>query len=289
MLRLRAVWALGGVLATAMVVAAASAPAAVAGCDRGCLMTALDRYIDRAAAQDFTALALSKGAETRENTLATRPDAGVWKTLKRVRAGYRFADPVTGNAVFAGVFERRDGGLTPLLLRIRLKNRVVVESEIAWNTTPGRYFHPEELLYPDILYEAVVPAARRSTRAELIRIAGLYLDGIGAHSSAGVPLGYRCDKYYLGGKVTNNGPDGVGSCLTSFDGVRAGSPVGRRFPIVDVERGIVVVSFLMPNAYKDRPDATYECEILKVVDGRIRSFEEFGNSSAWPPDSGFKQ
>jgi len=79
----------------------------------------------------------------------------------------------------------------------------------------------------------------------------------------------------------------VGDCVTSFNGIRADPPADRRTPVVDVERGVVLVTFLMPNSYKDKPDSTFEMELIKVVDGKIRSVEEFGNVAAYPPNSGF--
>jgi len=260
---------------------------AAPSCDRACLIRTMDGYLAAATAQRFADIPVARGLNARENTVATALASGVWTTLAIRRAGWTFADPVQGDVVFAGVFQRKDGGLTPMAVRLKVKAGRIAESEIAYNTTPGRYFHPEELLLPDILYEAPVPPARRSTRGELIRIGHLYMEGIGAHSGARVPMGLRCDKYYLGGRVTNAGAGSVGDCLESFNGVRADPPADRRTPVVDEALGIVVVSFLMPNRYKDKPDSTYEIEILKIVDGKIRSVEEFGNTAAYPPASGF--
>ncbi len=274
-----------GALLLALVCAAG--PAAAKNCDRACLERMLDRYFAHAIDRRADPSLLAAHPNIRENTLATPLDRGVWAGIRRKRAGLLFADPSAGQVAFAGAFETRTGTLTPLLVRLKLERGRVAESEVAYNTGPNRFFHPETLLEPDVLYDAIVPPARRSTRQGLIAVAQAYLDGIGAHSGAKVPIGYRCDKYYLGGKVTNAGAAGVGTCLESFDNIKADPPTGRRFPIVDVERGIVLVIFVMPNSYKEKPDSTYECEVLKIVDGKIRSVEEFGNVAAWPPRSGF--
>jgi hypothetical protein len=247
----------------------------------------MDGYIAAAVAGRFQSLPLARGVNSRENTVATAPDQGVWRTLTRRRAGQTFADPVRGNVVFVGVFDNRQGGLTPLALRLKLAGGRIVETEVAHNTTPGRYFHPEELLEPDLLYTTPVPLSRRSTRTALADIGRAYMQGIAEHSGAKVPMAYRCDKFYLGGKVTNTGPGGVGTCVESFNGIRASPPADRRILVVDETLGIVVVSFLMPNGYKDRPDSTFEIEVIKAVDGKIRSVEEFGNVAAYPPASGF--
>jgi hypothetical protein len=266
---------------------AGAADAAKPACDRACLTRAMDGYIAAAVSGRVASQPFARNLNSRENTLAVAPDQGVWRTLARRRAGQIFADPARGNVVFVGVFDNRQGGLTPIALRLKLAGGRIVETEAAYNTTPGRYFHPEELLEPDILYTASVPLARRSSREALARIGHLYMQGIADHSGARVPMGYRCDKYYLGGKVTNTGPGGVGNCVESFNGVRAAPPADRRILVVDEALGIVVVSFLMPNGYKDKPDSTYEIEVIKAVDGKIRSVEEFGNVAAYPPASGF--
>jgi hypothetical protein len=247
----------------------------------------MDGFIAAAVAGKAQASPLGRTLNSRENTVAIPLDQGVWKTLVRPRAGQTFADPARGAVVFVGVFDNRQGGLTPAAVRIKLAGGRIVETEIAYNTTPGRYFHPEELLEPDILYTTPVPVARRSTREALARIGHQYMQGIADHSGARVPMSYRCDKYYLGGKVTNTGPGGVGNCVESFNGIRAAPPADRRILVVDEALGIVVVSFLMPNGWKDRPDSTYEIEVIKAVDGKIRSVEEFGNVAAYPPASGF--
>lgn len=278
-------WAAG--LLASLAVAGAADAAKPAACDRACLTAAMDGYIAAAVSGQLKSQPFGRGLNSRENTLGVPPDQGVWRTLARRRAGQAFADPARGNVVFIGVFDNRQGGLTPLALRLKLAGRRIVETEIAYNTTPGRYFHPEELLEPDILYTATVPPARRSSREALARIGHQYMQGIADHSGAKVPMAYRCDKYYLGGKVTNTGPGGVGNCLESFNGIRAAPPADRRILVVDETLGIVVVSFLMPNSHKDRPDSTYEIEVIKAVDGKIRSVEEFGNVAAFPPASGF--
>lgn len=279
--------AAGAALCAAGLSTPVTVQAAAAACGRACLTGVMERYLAAATGQRFAAIPVGRGLKARENAVATPLGAGVWKTLTRKRAGWTFADPAAGQVAFAGAFDNRQSGLTPLLVRLKVKGGRITESEVAYNTTPGRYFHPEELLEPDILYTTPVPPARRSSRAELIAVGHAYMDGIAAHSGAKVPMSYRCDKYYLGGKVTNNGPNSVGDCLTSFNGVRADPPADRRTPVVDVENGVVLVTFLMPNAYKDKPDSTFEMELIKVVDGKIRSVEEFGNVAAYPPSSGF--
>ena len=231
---------------------------------------------------------LSAHPNLRENTAAVGLDKGVWPTLRRRRAGLTVADPRAGQVAYAGVFDNRQGGLTPLFVRLKIGGGRVEESEVAYGVGPGDLFHPEALLEPDILYDAPVPPARRSARPTLIEVANRYMDGIGARSGANVPIAARCDKYFLGGRVTNSPVTGIGSCEQSFATVRSDPPAGRRVLIVDAERGLVVVSFLLPHPKGGAPGATYTCEILKIVDGKIRSVDEFGADISSTPSSGFE-
>jgi hypothetical protein len=63
--------------------------------------------------------------------------------------------------------------------------------------------------------------------------------------------------------------------------------VNLRVPVVDVERGLVFAMFVIQHAERDPKGSTHVAEMFKVVDGRIRSIEEFSFGGGWPPDSGF--
>jgi len=178
-------------------------PAAATGCDRPCLERVLDRYFAHVIDRRPDRTLLAPHPNIRENTLAVALDRGVWASIRTKRAGLTFADPEAGQIAYAGAFETRAGTLTPLFVRLRVERGRVAESEVAYNTGPNRFFHPEELLEPDVLYDAVVPKARRSTRAGLIAVAQAYLDGIGAsqrclfrrhRNSSKVTLRGRCDQ-----------------------------------------------------------------------------------------------
>jgi hypothetical protein len=61
----------------------------------------------------------------------------------------------------------------------------------------------------------------------------------------------------------------------------------RRFPVIDVEKGIVAALFIIPHGEHSPPNATNVAEIFKIVDGKIRSIEEFSFVGGFPPNSGF--
>jgi len=50
----------------------------------------------------------------------------------------------------------------------------------------------------------------------------------------------------------------------------------------------VVAMFIIPHAERHPPGATNVGELFKIVDGKIRSIEEFSFVAGYPPESGFK-
>ena len=147
------------------------------------------------------------------------------------------------------------------------------------------------LAEPDTLYDAVVPRERRSSRAQLIAVVNGYLEGISKHDGSIPKFSYRCDRYNAGFRWTNNPANppskGGGTCATALDGLTGQAVVNVRFPVVDVTHGVAVVLFIIPHGERKVQGATNVAEVIKVVDGKIRSIEEFGGGGKYPPSSGF--
>src|SRR5690349_16603172 len=95
------------VLATALLatVGSAAVQAQSAGaCDRGCLRTMLDQYLNAVIAHEPSKAPLLLGFRQTENAINVRPGQGVWKTITALgRLQRRFFDPVTGQAGFYGI------------------------------------------------------------------------------------------------------------------------------------------------------------------------------------------
>jgi hypothetical protein len=61
--------------------AATLARAAAPDCDRACLKSALDQYLNAVVRHDPTAAPLLIGFRETENAVVTRPGAGLWQTV----------------------------------------------------------------------------------------------------------------------------------------------------------------------------------------------------------------
>jgi hypothetical protein len=263
-----------------------------AACDASCLNDVLDRYLTQLVLHDPDPLPVADGIVAVENAEDMILGQGSWQTIAEVPAGQRFVDAMNGQSVFMGATKDASGQVGSIFIRLAVNgDGKVTESELF---TKGSYTgasDPATLLTPDILYDAVVPPARRSGRADLMRTVNLYMDGISKHDGSDVPVSERCDRYQAGKKFTNS-PErpverGGGSCQTSLNNLTGQVVVNRRFPVIDVEKGIVAVLFIIPHGERSPPNATNVAEIFKIVEGKIRSIEEFSFVGVFPPNSGF--
>jgi hypothetical protein len=210
-----------------------------------------------------------------------------------------FTDLEQGGAVVAGVAEV-DGTLRPYALRLRVESECILEAEMLLShTSKGHFADVEQLLKPDVLYDAPVAPDRASNRAGLQAAADSYWTGL-QESDGSIPrFAYRCDRFDNGKKITNNlsillSPEAsVLTCASSLNATRAARPVARnrRFPVLDVSLG-VAVSFVLvdfkPNPQLRLPGMThYMMGLFKVADGEIRSLDEiteklpFGSPEPW--------
>jgi len=288
---------------------AAAHPAAAVSCDSQCLKRIVQQYLAQLPLHTVGSLPVAKDAILVENAKPTDFSQGSWALVTKVRSGQTFVDPITGQAVFYGAVDTPNG-LRSFFVRLKIVDRAIAEEEIfsrggeprpqdipgAAALPPGMPAMPPPdfsgLLEPDVLYTAEVPVERRLPRAGLIGVIRGYLKGIGEHNGKIPAFSYRCDRYSAGTKFTNN-PDnpvsrGGGSCAGSLMNLKGQTPANVRFAVVDEKLGVVVAMFIIPHAERHPQGATNVGELFKIVDGKIRSIEEFSFVAGYPPESGFK-
>jgi hypothetical protein len=283
---------LAGWIAAVALGNAGGAMAAGSSCDVKCLQGVMDRYLAQLIKHDARPLAVAGDLVAVENAQPVKLGEGSWATVKSYPvSGQTFADPVTGQVVHYTATTGADAKIGSLFVRLKVVNRKIAESEIF---SRGAYTAEGQetagLLEPDVLYPALVPEPRRSSREQLMKVVGLYTDGISQHSGAVFPAGGRCDRYQAGNKFTNVQATldrGGGTCQTSMDHLKGEEVVNRRIAVVDTARGIVAVLFVIPHGERTPKGATNVAEVFKIVDGKVRSIEEFSFVGGWPPASGF--
>jgi hypothetical protein len=221
--RLRSVAMSAMVIALAVVSAQAQArgqAGAAGACDRACLKTMLEQYLNAVIAHDPSKAALVIGFRQTENAINVRPGQGVWKTVTALgRMQRRFFDPVSGQAGYYGIVKEGDDEAI-VTVRLRIENRKMTEAEwyIARANDPGLNGPrraggpPANSFNPDYLTanpppERVVPVAQRLTRRELEAIVMSYFDAITSHDGSVALTHPGC------GRVENGSPTPGGAFL----------------------------------------------------------------------------
>jgi hypothetical protein len=246
-----------------LLLAATAAPSRAAGCDRECLGSMVDQYLDALQAHDPARLPLARGARYTENTVPLAPGDGFWQTIDAgsVSATSRLVitDPATSQVAFYGAAKESGHGV---LFSLRLKHRggriTEIEQFVARRGPAqiGEFDQPPPF---EAAWNQPVPAAGRASRDELARIANLYFDGIEQANGEIVPVVPETSRVENGFRTAPRPPEGSGLAAMSiresfnsgmFRYIREIRP--RRVLLADEERGIVhtMVMFQHPGNVK---------------------------------------
>jgi hypothetical protein len=318
-IRLRSVLGLSCLLAAACVLAApARTPAEVlaAGrCDRACLDDLVDRYLEALVAHDASRLPLRQGVRFTENGQTLRLGDGLWGSAEAL-GDYRlhFDDPEAGSAAYFGTI--RESGRTVLLaLRLKVDGRRISEIETLVSRSspdPASSGH-RDVTPPAPMLVAPLKDSERRPRADMSAIANSYFEGLEQATAAVTPFEPDC-KRRENGTVTAGNPDsprpmGKLSCgdqfATGFSSFIT-EVRGRRFPLVDSERGLVLafVSFDHSGKIKDvkltdgsmlhvpppfdAPFSFLMAELFKIRNGRIARVEAVLITTPYAMPSGWE-
>ncbi|WEK45936.1 MAG: hypothetical protein P0Y56_12995 [Candidatus Andeanibacterium colombiense] len=263
------------------------------------LYAALDRFLAALKARDAARVNWAPSLFNTENNVRLEVGDGLWNTVTAIGPyDLRFADETSGQvALFTCVEETN--ALSPACFRLGVTGDGAiceVETVVARNADEGLKFSPQTFeVKPQM--EAIVPLDERSTYEELIDIANGYFETIERNDGTiRTRFWPECNRVENGLRTTNN-PDFVVpvaslGCEAQFalgyyrydDRLR-----GRRFPLVDVERGIVLAHGFIDHCgivgdYEltdgtrvsspiRRPHSYYLAEAFKIRDGAIQQVE----------------
>jgi hypothetical protein len=261
-------WTVCSVMMMAVGTASASAQEA---CDRACLRTMLDQYLNAVIKHDPAAAPLVVGFRQTENAINVRPGNGVWKTVTSLGAVQRrYLDPVSGQAAYYGSVEE-SGGTAIVTVRVRVEGRRLTEAEwylaraddpgLNGPRQPGR--PPANLHNPDYLSknpppDRVVPVNQRSDRATLVRIVNSYFDAITSHDNSVAMTHPGCGRVengspapagrFLPPNAPANPPAGQAAppananndCVSGLANFNLSMVVARRIPVVDEEAQVAL-------------------------------------------------
>ncbi len=246
----------------------------IPSCSQECLLKIMAGFKSEVLAKK--PIALASRAEVRENMEVTTVEKSAWKDVKTIRSTAMFVDAATGNVVSRDGVELNDGKPAYLSTRLRVDGAAISEVEISSDL--GRVNPSYVWVLPPAL-TALVPAGERMTRDALDALAHRYFQSLTDHEGVATDFDdARCNRFHSGNQVTNvtfNGVESQGprTCFTSIDGPKPWGPAKeQRFPVIDVDRGIVLgLTLLM---YNDQ--VMYVSEIFKVEKGRITHIDNIG-------------
>jgi hypothetical protein len=252
--------ALIGILGTLGMQAMAQGPSGTGpiptSCDRACLESLVDDYLEAVIAHDPSRLPLSQDVMYTENKLTTEVGEGFWTTAT-ARGAYNhyFADTVTSQAGWMGTMREGDT-LLLMALRLRVQLGRITEIETSYflpgGGGPNDIQAMEDKGSPEPLWLEPIPEDERMTRNELIEIANAYFAAVENDDGKGFyPFTDDCDRIENGAHTTNTpsgrptpggfdymGEDCKGQLESGYLGIVT-EIHNRRFPLVDVERGVV--------------------------------------------------
>lgn len=262
------------------------------------LYAVLDRFVAALELRDPAGVDWADGLFNTENNVALQPGDGLWNTItKRGDYDLRFADAERGQvALFTCVEETN--ALSPACFRLGVKDGRIAEAEtiVARNADEGFPFRGQAF-EPKPAMEALVPEGEDSSREELVAIANGYFETIERNDGTiNTRFWPHCNRVENGVQTTNNIgfplPIARLGCEAQFalgwyrydDRLRA-----RRFPLVDVERGIVLAHGFIDHCgivgeYEltdgttasspiRRPHSYYIAEAFKIRGGAIEQVE----------------
>ena len=168
-----------------------------AGCDRQCLRGFITQYLDAMVAHTPGALPVAANVRFTEDTVDMKLGEGLWKTASKIRP-YRLdiLDPAQGVAASQVVVEEA-GSPVMLVLRLKVANKTIteVETQVTRNQKEGAIFAIDALQSPNAAMIAPVAPAKRSSRAEAIRLAEYYPAGLEVGSFVSVNAPFATDAY----------------------------------------------------------------------------------------------
>ena len=261
--------------------------AAQAHCDRDCLADLLTQYVDAVVAHDNTRLPLADAVKYTVDGQAATLGEGIWESVTGAQSFRQdYLDLKQQVAAAHLVFDEGENQiLHSVLLHVDAANEISGIETLNQRITPTSRFQPRELGGPIRGMNDPIPEGEKMSRANLVRIALTYPEGlrIGNFTDAGTPFAantYRVEN----GVITADGPQMYGQNVMVHPGVLASVAA------VDEENGTVLLwmNFGHTGDSYGVGNALITYEAFKIWGNQIHSINAFfvglpiGRARFWP-------
>lgn len=218
-------------------------------CDRACLKTTLDQYLNAVIKHDPAPAPLFVGFRQTENAVVVRTGTGLWKSLTGLgKVQRRYFDPVSGQAAYYGIIE--EGSNTDIAtVRLKVEDKKITEAEwiISRKTDIGLNGTGPNLLDPENLNanappDKPMPRDAKLSREAMVAVVNSYFDGITTHDGSIIDAHQGCTRIENGVTMTGRGSRGgaTSDCTSGLETINILNVAARRFPIVDEDAGVVL-------------------------------------------------
>ena len=265
-----------GLLVLAVVTASA---AQAADCDRACLKGMITNYVDAIVAHDPSRLPLAANVRFTEDSQDLKLGDGLWKTVTKkgdFRQDYLdLKKQIAASHVM--LFEENAPVLYSLVLRVADGKITGVETLVDRITANSR-FKPDSLEKPPAGMSQPVPAGKKMPRAEMIRTALFYPEGlrIGSFVTAKTPFAKEAYRVENGTFIAGDGCPRANCPAILTQKIMVHADVKASVAAVDEEEGIVLLwmNFGDTNSYGPG-NALLTFEAFKVWGGEIHAINAF--------------
>nr|PZN68279.1 MAG: hypothetical protein DIU62_05135 [Pseudomonadota bacterium] len=251
-------------------------------CDHACLSQWTRDYVNALAKRDASLLKTHRNVRFTENNVELPfGKEGLWATATGIAPdGLIAADVETGNAAWLGWAEE-NGKPVYFALRLAVRDGLLsdVETVVVRNTGLPLPFGDVTKIEHDPTFNEILPEEQRRSRARLRAVADSYFNTVEVNDGVVfAPFDPDCGRLE-NGILTTAASSGGGSAGSISPGCEAQFKLGiyrinkrireRRYPVIDVERGVVVATGFFDHAN--------EWDRYKLTDGR-----EMRTALKWP-------
>ncbi|MDT8397507.1 MAG: hypothetical protein RQ899_02705 [Pseudomonadales bacterium] len=207
-------------------------------CDRACLAGLMTQYVDALVAHDHTRLPLADAVKYTVDGLTGKLGEGIWQSVTGAQ-GFRqdYLDLKQQVAASHVVFDEGENQiLLSVLLHVNGEQKINGIETLIQHITPSSRFQPRELGAPIRGMNDPIPEGEKMSRANMVRIALTYPEGlrIGNFTDGGTPFAVDCYRVE-NGVITAEGPGMFGQNIIVHPGIIASVAA------VDEENGTVLL------------------------------------------------
>jgi len=253
--------------------------AQAADCDRACLKSMITKYVDAMVAHDPSRLPLATTVRFTEDSQELKLGEGLWKTVTK-KGDFRqdyidLKKQIAASHVM--LYEENAQVLYSVALRVADQKITGIETLVD-RITPTSRFKPDSLDKPLVGMSEPVPAGKRMPRAEMIRIAMYYPEGlrVGSFVDAKTPFAQEAYRVENGTFIAGAGGPRPNISPILTQKIILHPDVKASVAAVDEEEGIVLLwmNFGDTNSYGPG-NALITFEAFKVWGGEIHAINAF--------------